>query len=87
VTRWGTPIDEYPLRGAVATGIEVSASTAIYDALVEAGLDLWKWENEEYPSWFLAQVMEWAKNRALRRDHVEDAKDAAIRRRSKKKGK
>lgn len=49
-----------------------------------AGLDYWKWRNDEYPPWFRAEVVAWYELSGLIRMHSEDASQKASEKRSKK---
>lgn len=77
MTRRGTPLERYPLKGGVNTGIEDSAPFAEYEAAVAAGLDLWKWETGQYPVWFRANVLAWHYYHVLKPMHVADAVERA----------
>lgn len=57
-----TPIKNQRVKGAKSTGISFSTDYAGVDAAIAAGgtLDeLLKWDNGEYPVWFMARVMKW----------------------------
>jgi len=78
VTRRGIPLEQYPLKGAVNTGIEESAPFAEYEAAVAAGLDLWKWELGQYPGWFRANVLAWHFYHTQKPQHIDDALSRAV---------
>jgi len=51
---------------------------------MSAGLDYWKWRNDEYPPWFRAEVVAWYELDGLVKMHAEDAARAASEKASKK---
>ena len=56
-----------------------------WEACVAAGLDLHKWELNEYPHTFKAKVVAFNNLRKLVDAHVEDAKAKASEKKSKRK--
>lgn len=74
VERWGVPIEFYPLKNpGKASGITYSSSFGEWEAAHGARLDLWKWENNEYPNWFKARVVAWWNDHQLVESHRQDA--------------
>ena len=71
------------VRNAVDPHISYSRSFGEWEAAVAVGLDLWKWENNEYPRWFKARVLAFHKCRNLIELHSQDA----VARKAKKGGK
>lgn len=49
-----------------------------------AGLDYWKWRNEEYPLWFRAEVVAWYELSGLIKMHVDEASQKAAEKKSRK---
>lgn len=47
---------------------------AAWQAATAAGLDMWKWENGEYPTWFMERTMAWWNMSNVMSAHMEDAK-------------
>lgn len=56
-----------------------------WEACVAAGLDLYKWDTNVYPRQFKAKVVAFNNLRKLVEAHVEDAKDKALKKKSKSK--
>ena len=75
MTRGRTPIEDYPVHPdvRVQAGIRYSQHYAETAACIAAGCDLWKWRNNEYPSWFKAEVMVWHEKSNLIALHNMDA--------------
>ena len=73
VTRNGIPLDRHPLKESVQTNIIQTEPYSEYDACIGAGLDVWKWEQGEYPVWFKANVMVWYSFHNMKDAHVQDA--------------
>lgn len=72
--RWGVPIEHYPLKyPGKSSGITYSASFGEWEAAHGAGLDLWKWESNEYPYWFKARVVAWWYDHIQVENHRADA--------------
>jgi len=56
------PIKNQRVKGAKSTGISFSTDYAGVDAAIAAGAsldELLKWDNGEYPGWFMARVIKW----------------------------
>jgi len=49
-----------------------------------AGLDYWKWRNDEYPTWFKAEVIAWWELDGLVKMHAEEAAQDAAEKKSKR---
>lgn len=71
--------------GAVNPQIEYSSAFSEWEAATAAGLDMYKWENLHYPSWFRARVLAWYKAHVLVEAHTQDAVNAKMRQKMKKK--
>jgi hypothetical protein len=61
------------LSEAVDTGITYSRSFEEWLAATAAGLDLWRWERDEYPRWFQSRVVAFYRLTRLVGLHSEDA--------------
>ena len=48
-----------------------------WEAAAAAGLDLWRWDNNEYPRRFMARVVAWHELHALIELHKGDAAEQA----------
>lgn len=83
VTRHGEPIEDVRVRDSVDPGIQYGMSFAEWEAGVEAGVDMYKWETGGYPKWFKAKVLAWYRLHNLVKLHTEDAVQAAARHKSK----
>lgn len=77
--RHDTPIREYPLRDSVNSGISYSMLFSEWEACHGAGLDLWRWENNQYPIEFKAKVIAWWELHNLVSIHNQDAAAAKTR--------
>jgi hypothetical protein len=89
VTRYGQPIQEYPLRDSVGTGISYSPIFEGLRAAVWAGAtldELKRWMDGAYPNEFMARVTALYRLDGLVRQHAEDAVNRAIEKRNRKKG-
>ena len=76
VTKRGSPIDSWNLKDTVNHGIAYSRTFAEFDAAIKAGAtldELHKWLNGGYPTWFMAYILSWAKNRVAIDAHIEEA--------------
>ncbi len=71
--------------GGVNTGIRYSLSFEQYEAVKAAGLDLWKWENNEYPKWFKAKVIAHHRLTGLIENNRNDAVAKDAKRKAKKR--
>lgn len=81
-----TPLHELKPKHGINPGISYAPEFAEYEACVAAGLDLWRWEQNEYPIWMKAKVMAWHEGHKLVQLHTEDvATDIAIRRSKQKR--
>ena len=69
----------------VETGIEASRAFHENEAAVAANLDLWKWRQDEYPSWFKAEVMIWYSRHRAVEIHRADAAAEYARRKARAK--
>ena len=56
-----------------------------YQACVAAGLDLWAWEQGDYPPWFKANVLVWYQRDQLVKQHREDARAQAAKRKLRRR--
>ena len=65
--------------------ITTSASYGIWEAVVTCGLDLWKYEQGEYPPQFIAKVLAWHELNGLVKAHQEEAGQEAAERKAKAK--
>jgi hypothetical protein len=82
VTRNGEPINRVGVKDSIDPNISYSRSFGEWEAAVAAGLDLWEWENNEYPRWFKARVIAWHRLHGLIELHTQDA----VARKSRRKG-
>ena len=57
-----------------------------YEAVVAAGLDLWEWEQGNYPMYFRANVLAWHRNHILKDIHSQDVV-SSVTEAKRKKGK
>lgn len=73
VKREGIPIREYQLKDAINSGITYSNSFLELEAVAEAGLDFYKWTNDEYSVRFKARVIAWYNMHNLIKVHSQDA--------------
>jgi len=73
VLRYGTPIEEAPVRHRLPSGITYSGAFEEYEACVAAGLDLQRWEEGSYAPRFKARVIAWHRLHGLVEGHIEDA--------------
>lgn len=72
--RHGVLIEQYPLRHrGKSSGISHSGHFTEWQAGTAAGLDMWKWENGEYPARFKAKVIAWYESKVQIDLHVADA--------------
>lgn len=76
-TRQGIPLEEYPLKDTVKTGIETSQALTEWEAAYAAGLDLYKWEEGEYSPSFKAKVLAWHSRHQELELHRKDAVNRA----------
>lgn len=54
------------------------------EAAAAAGLDLWQWENGEYPKWFRVRIVAWYNMHNLVELHRQDAVARHMRRKRPK---
>ena len=74
--RWGSPIEDYPLRDSVDTGITYSGYFEGVRAAIGAGAtlsELEKWMGGEYDPKFMALVVAWYRADGLIEQHAGDA--------------
>lgn len=70
------PIADYHLSGGISVGIGYSMAFEVFDSAIAAGAnieDLWKIDNGEYPSTFVAKLIAWNRGRKLIENNVSDA--------------
>lgn len=67
------PIQNFPLRNAVNSGITFSMEFQSWEAAAAAGLNLWEWEQGNYTSRFQAKVIAWFRLHNLVQAHTQDA--------------
>jgi len=72
VTRFGEPITDVAIK-TITHGIKYEYPFFEYEAAAAAHLDLWRWEENEYPNWFKAKVMAWYKLHGMIEAHIADA--------------
>jgi hypothetical protein len=80
------PIREISVRDAVDPRIGYSVSFGEWEAAHAAGLDLWKWEQGEYPRWFRTRVIAWHNMHSLIELHKQDALSRSMKAKSKQHG-
>ena len=85
VTRYGLPISQVALRDGIDTGIQYSQYFETYEALVAAGLDLWRYERGDYDTKFLARVVAWHRAHKMVRQHSEQAVTQHLKRKAKRR--
>lgn len=86
MTKDGEPIDQAPLKSGIKTGLSWSPGFSEWQAVVAAGLDLYRWEQiDGYPKSFKLRVMAFNELRHLVEAHTEAAKAEALEKDSKKK--
>ena len=73
------------MRDVVETGIEATRFFHENEAAVAANLDLWKWRNDEYPSWFKTEIMIWYSRHKAVEMHRNDAAAEYARRKAKQR--
>lgn len=73
VKRDDVPIRDYPISEGVDPRISYGMAFAEWDAAKKSGLDLWRWENGEYPAWFMARVVAHNNITNLIKLHTDDA--------------
>lgn len=74
MTRNGQPIEQASIRNKVDPHISYSMSFVEWEAARLAGLDFYKWEQNEYPLSFKERVIAWYTLHNMVEAHVEDAK-------------
>jgi hypothetical protein len=85
VKRRGLPIKDYPFSaGGVNPQITYSNAFGEWEAATAANLDMYKWEQGLYPSWFKARVLAWYSASRLVKAHIEDALNAKMRQKRKR---
>ena len=84
VERFGIPIEDYPLKDSIDTGIEMSNAMAEYDACIAARLDILKWEQGIYPTYLKANILEWYRKSRLIKQHQGDAQARASEKKARK---
>lgn len=84
VRRNGIPIRQYWLRPGINVGISYGRSFVEANACMAAGLDYWKWRNDEYSSEFRAEVVAWYELNHLISSHTEAVKSKALEKQGKK---
>ena len=67
------PLEEYPLKRAIQTQIELSVPLQEWEAAFAARLDLYKWEMGEYPGDFKSKVIAWFSRHQELELHRQDA--------------
>lgn len=77
------PIEEYPLKASVKTGIEMSVPLQEWEAAHAANLDLHKWDSSQYPPDFMAKVIAWHSRHRELELHTQDAVQRAAKRANK----
>jgi hypothetical protein len=77
---------EYPLKGAISTGIELSPTLFEWEAAHAAGLDLERWDAGEYSPAFQARVLAWYSRHEELEQHREDARARAAEQKMKRRG-
>lgn len=97
MVRGGMPIDDYPLRFAIQTGISAGATrigTATltsamdeFESCVGSGLDWNKWVHGVYDIEFMVYTVAISRALAKRNRHTDDARQIESEKRSKRKGK
>lgn len=86
MTRYGEPIGELEISGAIDVGISYNMSYAVWDAAIAAGASLRELkliDEGKYPSWFLGKMIAWHIASKQISTHGEDAVASS----SKNKGK
>lgn len=73
VTRNGIDIRLVNIKGGVDPKIDYSLAFEEWEAASAAGLDLYKWDNGEYPVKFQAKVIAWKRLHDLVHVHREVA--------------
>jgi hypothetical protein len=73
MTRNAEPIQDHALRHKVDPNISHTQRFLEFEACVEAGLDLERWETFGYNTDFKASVIAWYILRGLKKVHTEDA--------------
>lgn len=74
-----------PVPKSINTGISYDSSYEQWDAAAQAGLDLWRWEQGEYPRPFMIRVIAFGRLRNMVHQHTEAALARAAEREAKKK--
>ena len=87
VRKGGIPLQESSLKFGIKTGITETPAMTEYEAVVAAGLDLWKWEQQEYPTWFRANVLAWHTGHVLKEIHSQDVVSSVMESKRKKRQK
>ncbi len=81
------PIAVAPLKGAINPGITQGVSFSEWEAATAAGLDMWRWEQDDYSPAFRAKVLAWYQAHRLVELHSEAAVNAAVERKLRRKSK
>lgn len=70
---------------SINPNIQYSLDFEGYEAAVEAGLDLQRWEEGNYPPHFMAKTIAWYRNHNALKQHMEDAVARVMKQRAKRK--
>ena len=84
MTRHDQPIQKATIRNRLHHGVEYSSRFEEWEACIEAGLDIERWENGEYENSFKAYVIAWHRLHNMVDTHVQDAAMTESKRRSKR---
>lgn len=57
MTKDDEPISNYSFKYSLDPGIQYAQSFAEYECCLGLGLDIYKWEKNEYPTWFKAKAI------------------------------
>ena len=88
MTRGGEPIETAAIRNRRDFSnphIAYSFEFEQWQAARAAGLDLWRWENHEYPTSFMEKVIAWYRSNGQIEQHTADASISLSKRNQKKK--
>lgn len=73
MTRHGEPISSLSIRNKLYHGITYSSRFEEWEACIAAGLDVEKWEDNEYTNRLKGYVIAWHRVHNMIESHVQDA--------------
>ena len=73
MTRHGEPISKLSIRNKLHHGVTYSSRFEEWESCIAAGLDIAKWEDNEYTSRLKGYVIAWYRVHNMIESHVQDA--------------